>query len=76
MFISYIMRNTRPVNVSLDLESYARIERLQTVFGGAVASFARVWTTDLSKLTPDQLRELKNIVEEAIRKNSLSGKAW
>ena len=63
------MRKTLPVTITLHHDAAERLELICSTFGGKVATFAGTWVNDLSELTPEQLRHLKDEVRGLAKAN-------
>ena len=49
--------------ITLGAEAYGRISNLTDFVGGNVASFCAFWGRELSDLTPEQLRSVREFVK-------------
>lgn len=63
------MKTKKVISVTIDNESFEKLERVTSIFGGKVATFAGRWTDKLASLTTDQLRHLEEEVDALDRAN-------
>lgn len=64
---------TRTTTISLDAETFARIEQVTELSGGSVASFAARWARKMANLTPNQMAAVADLVKRFEAENEQRG---